>query len=129
LEFLEEKDGEGGAFLVLGCDYKKNSGNIWGPDFKLRTMNDEVLKGYARKLVLDGAKACGLQYDPAPIRVQDAQIWRKVFLTSSFLLIVPVAVVFIPDEELDEILKLWSGRNDSPRWRMLYRVRLIIHYA
>jgi Amino-transferase class IV len=54
------------------------------PNNKLLTASDGVLKGYAQKLVLDCAKACGLQYDLAPIRVQDAQIWHKVFLTSSF---------------------------------------------
>jgi Amino-transferase class IV len=52
---------------------------------KLRTANDGVLKGYARKLVLDCAKACGLHYDQAPIGVQDAQIWCEVFLTHLLL--------------------------------------------
>ena len=94
------------------------------PNNKLRTADDGVLKGYARKLVMDCAKSCGLDYDPAPIRVQDAQMWHEVFLTSSLRLIVPIAKVFIPDEESDEIHKLWSKRHYSPRWRLLYQEML-----
>lgn len=94
------------------------------PNNQLRTADDGVLKGYARKLVLDCAKACGLHYDPAPIRVQDAQIWREVFLTSSLRLIVPITNVFIPDEKSDEIHELCLDRNDAPRWRLLYQEML-----
>jgi hypothetical protein len=95
------------------------------PNNKVRTAEHGVLKGYARKLVLDCANVCGLHYDPAPIRVQDAHLWLEVFLTSSVRLIDPVETVSVPDEESGEIRELWSDRNnDSPRWRLLYQEML-----
>jgi hypothetical protein len=95
------------------------------PNNKIRTADQGVLEGYARKLVLDRANVCGLHYDQDPVRVQDAHLWQEVFLTSSVHFIVPVRRVSIPHEESGGTHELWLDRNNnSPRWRMLYQEML-----
>jgi len=94
------------------------------PNKTLRTANVGVLKGYARKLVLDCASKLGLQYDPTPIRIQDASVWKEVFLTSSIRLMVPVKQIFIPNEA-GQFENLWSADESAfPTSKLLYELLL-----
>lgn len=82
-------------------------------DNKLRTANKGVLEGYAKSLVLDCASRLGIECDPAPIRVQDASLWREIFLTSSVRLLIPVKQVLVPNE-MGELHEVWStNENDK----------------
>lgn len=91
------------------------------PDNKLRSANRGVLKGYARKLVLDCATRLGFPYDPTPVRVQDASFWKEVFLTSSIRLVVPVKQILAPNEA-GEFHELWSANGyDFSRGNLLYK--------
>lgn len=91
-------------------------------DDTLRTANNGVLEGYARNLVLDCSSKLGIQYDPAPIRSQDAILWKEIFLTSSIRLVMPVKQLLVPNE-MGELRELWStnGNDEFQTCNQLYR--------
>lgn len=93
------------------------------PGEKLRTASHGVLKGYARELVLECAPKLGLDYDASPIRVQDASLWKEVFLTSSIRLVVPVRQILCPDKQ-GEYHSQWNVDRDNKKFpicRQLYQ--------
>ena len=67
------------------------------PGNVLRTPDtDCVLGGYARFLVLESAKRCGLDVEIGPIPLDDAPLWKEVFLTSSIRLVIPIQEILLP---------------------------------
>lgn len=110
------------------------------PGNVLRTpATDCVLGGYARHLVLENAKRCGLEVEIGPIPLEDSPLWQEVFLTSSVKLIAPVGEILIPrtgasslsDEEGENLFaEVWQQgsvfRDEStnvesytPKWKEL----------
>lgn len=77
------------------------------PGDTIRTSNINVLKGCARKLVLESTRKLGFEYDSTPIRVRDADLWREVFVTSSIRLVVPVKEILIPGKD-GQFQTLWK---------------------
>lgn len=95
------------------------------PHKKLRTANTDVLKGFARELVLDCAAKLGFEYDSSPIRIQDYNLWREIFVTSSVRLVVPIKRLLIPDEQKGDLFSLWTANdNEHPTCKLFHKVLL-----
>ena len=94
----------------------------------LITPSDGVLHGVARSLVLEQANALGWQVNEGPVRLDDANDWDEVFLTSAVRLIVPVSrIVTVEADENgsdgDQRIErdLWvSNKSNVTKWRQLY---------
>ena len=128
LENVFKVNGAGEVFLTRQVKDKEDIEILEGltsnvfflyPDKKLCTADSGVLKGYARKLVLECAQNLGLHHDSTPIRIQDASLWKEIFLTSSVRLVVPVKQLLIPNER-GELVTLWSA-NEFPTCMLLYQ--------
>ena len=95
-------------------------------DGTLRTaaLEGNVLRGYARYLVLEAAERLGLRHDDTnPVLLQDAidGMWSEVFITSSIRLVVPVTSISVPEYKgetkitnIRSFRKIWaSGSADN----------------
>ena len=90
-------------------------------DGTLRTaaLEGNVLRGYARHLVLEAADRLRLRHDETkPLLLQDAidGMWSEVFITSSIRLVVPVVSMSVPEykgAKIKSFRKIWeSGSAD-----------------
>jgi hypothetical protein len=94
-------------------------------DGTLRTaaLEGNVLRGYARHLVLEAAERLGLRHDDTnPVLLQDAidGMWSEVFITSAIRLVVPVTSISLPEymdkgeTKIKSFRKIWaSGSADN----------------
>ncbi len=89
-------------------------------DGTLRTaaLEGNVLRGYARHLVLEAAERLGLRHDDTkPVLLQDAidGMWSEVFITSSIRLVVPVTSISVPEymykgeTKIKSFRKIWES--------------------
>ena len=86
-------------------------------DGTLRTaaLEGNVLRGYARHLVLEAADRLGLRHDDTkPLLLQDAidGMWSEVFITSAIRLVVPVVSMSVPEykgeTKIKSFRKIWA---------------------
>jgi len=88
------------------------------PGNVLRTApSSDVLGGYVRQRIINCAERCGYKVEIGPILLEDASLWKEVFLTSSIRLIMPVKLIYLPndsvgkDDEVFELETLWEDKE------------------
>ena len=65
--------------------------------------DQDVLNGYARKLILDHASDCGFIVDTRhPVLLHDMDQWEEIFITSSIRILTPLTELLIPIYKNDD---------------------------
>jgi hypothetical protein len=92
------------------------------PGGVLRTANTGVLCGYARKRILQAAESIGYRVEEAPIGLQEASLWKEVFLTSSIRICQPVQkIVYADSKEVFWEEDPVERDGNQAMWRQLYQ--------
>jgi hypothetical protein len=92
------------------------------PGGVLRTANTGVLCGYARKRILQAAESIGYRVEEAPIGLQEASLWKEVFLTSSIRICQPVQkIVYADSKEVFWEEDPVERDGSQAMWRQLYQ--------
>mmetsp|Transcript_16007 Transcript_16007/g.30455 ORF Transcript_16007/g.30455 Transcript_16007/m.30455 type:complete len:874 (+) Transcript_16007:889-3510(+) len=130
---LEEKYMADGASEVLLTDTKGDVPTILEglttnffavySDGVLKTPDQGMLEGYARGRVKKAAKALGYRLEEGPIALDDAALWKEVFLTSAIRICQPVES--ITEEKDGKTIVHWREDpnekvSDTPVWQKIY---------
>jgi branched-subunit amino acid aminotransferase/4-amino-4-deoxychorismate lyase len=107
------------------------------PHRVIRTAGTKVLPGYARHLVQqvlqDETMKDWTLDTTTPIRLEDADSWEQVFVTSAIRLVVPVQAILVPvDGTPRRYVHLWRAderQSGPPVWKEIYQLMLARTYG